>query len=182
MISESYYWKDDLLRQAEILRVIRRKRRLGERSLAKVERSLLLGFYSIRKLTEADKLSYATIDQKLAITSYSWLGKNITKMNLHRIDELYDLENGRSMELPLRVICNQLIHSYVFSFLFDASRRLDGIFVTSEQNRRKNLLLLPLDRAVELFETVGRDYPNNSITVFDPETSDYKTKSIMLVG
>jgi hypothetical protein len=128
MIEESHYWKDDLLKQAEVLRLLRRKRRLGERSLAKVEQTLFLGFYSIRKLIEADKLSCTVVDRQMPVTSFSWSGKRVTKLNLHRINELYNLENGRLTQKTLRAICNQFIHSYVFCCCFDASERLEGVF------------------------------------------------------
>lgn len=181
MIWESHYWKDDLLKQAEELRLLRSKRRLGERSLAKVEQTLLLGFYSIRKLTEADMLSCTTVDQQVEVTSFPWAGKPVTKLNCHRIDELYNLEDGQLAQKPLRAICNQFIHSYVFTPCFDASERLNGILVTSDRARMQSLFLVSVIRVIELFEQAGRDYPNSSRTVFDPKIGDYRTQSVMLL-
>ena len=57
MIWECSYWKEDLLRHTAALRK-RTQQRLGrDRSLAQLEQTVMIGFYSIRNLLEVKKLS-----------------------------------------------------------------------------------------------------------------------------
>ena len=57
MIAESYYWKRELLRVAARLRRRLTQRRWPEASFSVVEMDLMVGFYAIRKLAEAKKIS-----------------------------------------------------------------------------------------------------------------------------
>ena len=59
MIWESAYWKEELLRQAEDLKKRSTQTKWSERSLARLEKTIMIGFYSIRKLIEAKKVSDA---------------------------------------------------------------------------------------------------------------------------
>ena len=90
MIWESYYWKQDLLRQAKNL--IRRKsqHRWPEASLAKIEQMVMLGFYSVRKLIEASKISNDLIESPVSIIMYPSKNKSVTLLNWHKLDQLYD--------------------------------------------------------------------------------------------
>ena len=93
MIDESCYWKNDLLKEADALRDRKKQRRWPEVSFARLEQTIMLGFYSIRKLIEASKLSDSTIYEEIPITTYPWSGKTVTRMNWHKLDQLYDLDS-----------------------------------------------------------------------------------------
>jgi hypothetical protein len=56
MIYESHYWKDELQAIAKKLRRRRAQRRWSESSFANLEKEVMVGFYSVRKLYEASKL------------------------------------------------------------------------------------------------------------------------------
>jgi len=60
MIYESSYWKKPLLAAADFISAIR----IGEEeqgdNLARVEREILIGFYSVRKLLDTLKVSSST--------------------------------------------------------------------------------------------------------------------------
>ncbi|HEX9938589.1 MAG TPA: hypothetical protein VGB15_15735, partial [Longimicrobium sp.] len=78
MIWESSYWKEDLLKQAEALRKRTTQRRWPEISFARLEQAVMLGFYSIRKLVEARKLSDHVASSAIPVTTYPPTGKPIT--------------------------------------------------------------------------------------------------------
>jgi hypothetical protein len=65
MIWESHYWKKDLARLADCLRKRARQRQWSERSLAKMEKEVFIGFYSLRKLLEGKKLSGKVVNRGL---------------------------------------------------------------------------------------------------------------------
>jgi hypothetical protein len=57
VIEESLYWRLDLQRYARMIDAWRRKRLRRDIDWARVERSIMLGFFSIRRLLESYKLS-----------------------------------------------------------------------------------------------------------------------------
>lgn len=68
MIWGSHSWKEDLARLAGNLRKKAQQRRWPERSTAKLEKEVFMGFYAIRKLLEAKKLSESEINRLILAT------------------------------------------------------------------------------------------------------------------
>jgi hypothetical protein len=60
VINESHYWKAPLLRSAGWLEKLRVREDILDKTLARVERELLIGFYAIRKLLDTFKISETT--------------------------------------------------------------------------------------------------------------------------
>lgn len=114
MIWESCYWKDDLLKSTKWLneKVISR-RRPSERLRVEFEKCMFITAYQVRKLIEAKKVSNSLVDSTLPITKYVNV-KNVTLMNWHRLNELYNFEAPEDDNIPIKAVCNLLIHSYVF--------------------------------------------------------------------
>ena len=145
MIYESQFWKDDLIKQANFLRAKTKQRRWRKASSARLEQSIMLGFYSIRKLAESQKLSNAVINQKITATVYVWKGKPVTRINWIKIDELYDLKNPKTVRKDLLFFCHQFVHSYVFWEYFEEDTRfVEGVFVSSDRERHHNLYSLSI--------------------------------------
>lgn len=69
--------------------------------------------YQVRKLIEAKKVSNSLVDSTKPITKYASV-KNVTLMNWHWLDELYNLKDPEIDNLSIKDVCNQLIQSYVF--------------------------------------------------------------------
>ncbi len=180
MIWESQYWKDDLLKIAATLRKRTAQKRWPETSFARLEQSVMLGFYCIRKLHEAAKLSTATMAQQLSVTAFPWLGKNVTKLNWHRLNELYDFASGASKSQDLLFVCHQFVHSFIFTAVFDETDRLDAILFASDRQRHKSLFSISIGLVISAFEQVGSDYPNSAEYVLNPETGDYDVVATML--
>jgi hypothetical protein len=132
MIAESSYWKRDLLRQARYLRDRLNRKRWSEASLAKLERTLLLGFYAIRKLCETHKLSMSTIRHDIPVTSFKPKGSPVTVINWPQLDAHYDLAHPKRGTVNLLFIVNQFIHSYIFLPCYDDRGCVYGVFVSSD--------------------------------------------------
>jgi len=177
MIWESHFWKEDLLKKAAKLRVRKLQRRWPEASLAKLEQELMLGFYSIRKLHEADKLSTRTSQHLIKMIAYPWARKNVTKLNWHHVDRLYLFDKFTAEEHDLLFLCHQFVHSYVFIATFDDSANLEGILLASDRQRHKALLKITVDQIAVLFEKVGNDYPGSGTRTLNPKTGDYDVSS-----
>ncbi|MEX2317230.1 MAG: hypothetical protein WD669_08765 [Pirellulales bacterium] len=70
MINESYYWKNNLCKLATKLRKFSRRKKPGETLLAHFEQTIILGFYSVRKLAESQKLSDSVVAQQIELLAY----------------------------------------------------------------------------------------------------------------
>ena len=173
MIWESVFWKDDLLRRARELRRRKKQRRWPEASLACLEQLTMVGFYSVRKLIEAHKLSCTTVRREIPIHRYPPTGKPVTLLNWHKLEALYDLDRREPSSLALPLLCHQFVHSYVFTSIFGRVDNLKGFLLASDRQRTRALLEVDVDEVIRTFELVGRDYPADGRWILNPKTGDY---------
>jgi len=173
MIWESSFWKQDLLRLCTRLCKVREDLIWSERNTVRFEKDMFISFYSIRKLIEAKKLSRDVIAVRIAASSFPATGKEVTYMNWHKLDELYDFDRGRQESLKLEFLCNQLIHSYVFSPIFEDHGPLLGILLSSDRMRNKRLFEVSVDEIIRVLRAVGHDYPSAGQFTFNESTRDY---------
>ena len=175
MIYESHYWKDELQSIATKLRRRRAQRRWPESSFANLEKEVMLGFYSVRKLYEASKLSEATVDRQIPVSVFPSNGKTVHKLNWTYFREHYDLESPISESRNTLFLCHQFVHSYIFCPEFSEKKNLlDGIFFASDRQRHKSLLRISIEEIAMLFDNVGSDYPSSFIARFNPAKMDYE--------
>jgi hypothetical protein len=178
MIWDSSFWKDDLLILAQDLLRVTKRRKPSQRLLVNLEKKVFLAGYTIRKLMEAGKLSSETEALPVPVVSYRNLGKAVTIINWHRLDGLYDFKSGRPISLPLRVVCNQIIHSYVFMPGGDsATGPVNKIWFCSGRSRNRCLYELALSDLAEVLSVVGHDYPAQAVYVYDPAQKDYRVRA-----
>ena len=177
MIWESSYWKDDLLRRAKMLRVRTRQKRWPEASSAKVEQTLMMGFYTIRKLIEAKKLTDALVAKQIPVWEFPATGKPVHLYNWHHIDRLYALEKSKKTQIGVLDLCHQFVHSYIFMFSFDDKKQINGVFFSSDRKRSSRLCHMEIKAVIKLFEEVGRNYPSTSSQTWNAKTGDYAVKS-----
>lgn len=177
MIWESGYWKDDLLRRADVLARRTTQRRWPEASLARVEQDLLLGFYAVRKLIEASKLTDAVARQVVRLTVHPPTGKQVTNLNWHKLDVLFDLRQSVIEQRDLNYVCHQFVHSYVFMAVVGETGGLHGFFFASDRQRHAGLYYLSVGEVIRIFRQVGGDYPNSAQSTWDPKLGDYRVRS-----
>ena len=137
-----------------------------------MEREVVIGCYIIRKLIEAFKISDSKKD--LACESKRFPNrKPVNYLNWYRVDQLYDMEQGAKASIPLRTLCNQVIHSYVF-IAGEHEEEERGIFLASDHSRNQELIFVSLKEIVRLFRTTAQDYPNEIHRTLDPKTGKEK--------
>ncbi|MDH6165534.1 hypothetical protein M2282_000662 [Variovorax boronicumulans] len=173
MIHESHYWKDDLIKSAASLERRLKQQRWYDGTFADVEKKVMLGFYAIRKLTEAHKIDDKTSGQSLSVIVFPSAGKLVTRNNRHRWWELYDLEDPRKTKMQLLPVCHQFVHSYVFSCAFDEERVLESVLVSSDRERNRMLFGVPVGEVIRVFKSVGENYPNSYRSSFSEAKRDY---------
>jgi hypothetical protein len=112
------------------------------------------------------------------LIAYPWNGKkNVTKLNWHKLDELYDFDAAVTKHHHVLFLCHQFVHSFVFMAAFDERQRLDGIFLASDRQRHTALLRVSIDQIAVLFEQVGKDYPSTVNYSLNLKTGDYDVVS-----
>ncbi|MDP1946158.1 MAG: hypothetical protein Q8L77_01545 [Nitrospirota bacterium] len=156
-----------------------KQRRWPERSLAKLEKEVFIGFYGIRKLLEARKLSDRLSKKCVAAEAFRYTGaRQITIYNWNsKFADAYDFENSAKINMSLEFICNQVIHSYVFKEVFDEGGALAGIFISSDRKRNESLYYISLPELIKVFLSVGSDYPTHQRAIFDLKRGDYLIKN-----
>jgi hypothetical protein len=158
MIYESTPWKEELLKAAVRLKRKSTQKRWTARSSFVVERDIMVSAYAIRKLLEAHKLSDELQFLQVETIQYSLVGDVPDAWNRHEFYDSYDLESGVATHLPVRELCNQIIHSWVFILsATEAGNEFDGIFVCSDRARRSYLYFIAAKVLIRLFETIGSE-------------------------
>jgi len=173
MIWASSDWKKPLLKLSKKINKWK-ERSLSDKNLIDIEKTILMGFYSIRKLVDAHKLSNATQEMKINIFTYPNIN-NVTLMNWHKIHELYNLSEENIEQRRISFVYNQLIHSYVFMVDDNDDGGFSGIFFSSDTQRNKTLFKITADELIRIFNTVGSDYPSKSRLEFNEEKQDVET-------
>ena len=175
MIYQSEYWKDLLLKNAKFLRAMAKRERWTDALFAKLEQVIFLSFYALRKLNDCNVLSNSTIERQIIISAFKSKGKPVTKLNWHRIEQLYDFDEKEQLKISTIKLYNQFIHSYVFLPFFDSKGKfINGILFCSDKERNRRLYLIRMSQIIKLLEMAGRDYPNRVQYKFDPKISDYR--------
>ena len=101
-------------------------------------------------------------------------GKQIHLLNWDQIDRLYDLEDSNSVKINIISLCNQFIHSYVFVPELSESNRLKGFFIASDWQKDNSLYYIDVDVVINLFESVGNDYPYQSNYEYDIDKGNFQ--------
>ena len=172
MIWESCYWKGQLLNLVKEIEEWESTNDIDEAGFAKIERELMMGFYSVRKLVEAKKLSDSVAKEKLNCKSFPNI-KNVNLKNWHHINKLYDLKAGSDEKLDINFVFNQFIHSYVFIISENDSSSFEGVYFCSDRCRNKKLFYITSSEIKRIFTLVGKNYPWDSISRYSPKTKDY---------
>ncbi len=178
MIWESAYWKDDLLKIARRMSRRTNQQRWTERARVNVEKDVFLAFYIIRKLIEAKKLTTVVENLSIELNIFPTLGKAVHLSNWHKIDKLYNLCETIRQKRKLQFVCNQIVHSYVFSIATDEeSGGLAGVLFCSDKERNKYLYSLSAKTMIDVFEQIGNNDQRKIRMIYDDRYQDWKVWS-----
>ena len=158
MLYESSYWKEPLIDSAKLFDEYKSYAELDEQSLVRIEKDIFVGFYSIRKLLDTIKVTDELKTKKYTLQWHKHLGTDVTFINNHKIDELYDLGAPNKENRDLWFIASRLIHSYIFSICESENGGFLGVYFTSDSDKNKKLYYLSVDEIIAIFEEVGNNY------------------------
>lgn len=159
MITDSIPWKEELGRVADRLEKRQVQVRWTDRTSYLVERDVMVAAFSVRKLHEARKISDELVSKP--VTVWQCQARNQGPDIWTRVEPWahYDLENREAKSLSLINFCNQIIHSWNWMLSATETRphRFDGIFISSDFDRRKAVYFVSVDVLVNVFRAVDSD-------------------------
>jgi hypothetical protein len=170
---ESRYWKEELKRIAATVRRSKAPPRWSERAHCVVERDIMLGAFMVRRLMELHKVSSRSRNLVMEVFSCPTRRKNVTRMNHHRLEEMYDLANERCEAKKAVYVCNQLIHAYTSFVARDETRNWSDVYAVSDFDRNDCIWRIPILEIHRLFKEVGKDYSHTFRMVYNPKKRDY---------
>jgi hypothetical protein len=132
----------------------------------------MLGFYMIRKLLEAHKVSDSIAKRRLRLPLYPATGKRVTYRNTHRIEDLYDFSRSHSEIRTVAFICDQVIHSYIFVPCLAESVGWDGVIFASDRQKSRGVFYLHGRQVISLFKSVARNDPASIRWQMNPRTGE----------
>jgi hypothetical protein len=136
----------------------------------------MLGFYAVRKLNEAHKISDQIAERPIPAERFAWNGHPITFMSTHKFDRSYSLDSPEKCELSLNFLCNQFVHSFVFCPIADEEGGLIGIMVNSDRTRHESLYSVQLEPIISLFEEIAINDPSSMSMTLNPKTGDFDVR------
>lgn len=160
MIWESRYWKDALLKAASDLRRRRKQKRWSEASLARLEQRIMLGFYGVRKLRDARRIADRLRHRSVPLDEFPATGKPIDVLNRIDLDDIYQMGSPHTTKKPLEFVCNQIIHSYVFTPGFNEEGFLKVLFFASDRQKDSRMFRIEIAEIVSIFEEIGNNDPS----------------------
>ena len=160
MIWESSFWKEPLIHSASYLARVRMSERTRVQTLVRIEKEFFLGFYAIRKLIEARKVSDHLKTLPLDLSFYK-SRREVSLINWHHVGQNYSLTKELLEGRDLMFLCNQVIHS-IFFVTSEQNGRLNGFFIASDREFYHRCFFVRLAQVLTIFRSVGRNYPANS--------------------
>lgn len=158
MISDSLYWKDELLKLSQKVGLRLTQRRWNQRSLFAVEKEVFIGFYSIRKLIESKKVSSSASGKNYKVREFP---RN-SKFDISLVDDPskeFDFTKYKQIDISIADMCNQFIHSYYFLPVIPDGTALIGFFICSDYQRKKSIYFINVLDVIDIYKTVGKDFP-----------------------
>jgi hypothetical protein len=80
--------------------------------------------------------------------------------NIYEVNELFELDIETLEMHDVGFLCNQVIHSNIFTIIENVDGRIRGFFMASDNSHHKKVYYLSLRQLTDMFRTIGRDCPN----------------------
>lgn len=175
MVHESLEWKRELCEKGrQLLRYNTKENfdRSFNPTCFKMERAMLYSATIIRVLIESQKLSDDVDLYRITVFKNN-PAKHIDRLNRWLDEDEYDWDHTYSETVLGKNVCNWILHSYVFSFLFEENGTIIGFLVSSDYDRNKVLYTVKLDAWLNYVNFVITDDVVSLSAKFDEKRTDY---------
>jgi hypothetical protein len=114
----------------------------------------MLGFYSTRKLIESEWVDRQLKDEHVEAIAFPCRNLRMYHGSYHHVEERYDLTRPSRRTPPLKFVCNQIIHSFIFTPAF-LTNRLTALYFTSYE-KRDHVFRVDIDELVRILQKTAR--------------------------
>lgn len=174
MLYSVFNWKKDLKNKRELIiknNLIKVLNANFDSAYHKIESSIFISAFIIRKLIENDKLTTESDDFDFQIKYYKSIN-NVNKINRFDICCNYNLNKEYSKAVKGKEICNWIIHSYIFIPIFKKNI-LEGFYLSSDFDRNKILYKIELDRWLKFVDIIIEDKVLTKTMSYNIKKNDY---------
>lgn len=151
-------WREDLLKVAAAVERRSKVRRWTARTGFLVERDLMVGMFTIRRLIESAKTSSLLPRERVSLRMHPLQDRVPGIYDRWSYWEYYDMESKRQTELTVRELVTLFIHSFVLEFYPSSEHGSATVWVVSDRDRHKWLYSIPFATLVALFRRVGDEH------------------------
>lgn len=148
---------------------------LDDKAFIKLQKFTIYTSIIIRKLIEANKISYELLGENFSIISYKKNpNKKITNWNSFEIEEIYYLDSPQKMNISIKDLVDKIIHSFHFMPKYNwhkidilqpdedienwTNEGLEGFYFSSDKSKNKDLLFIAFEKYVEILKKITSDF------------------------
>ncbi|MEG0304189.1 MAG: hypothetical protein RR576_00585 [Oscillospiraceae bacterium] len=176
MINESYPWKQDLQRRKNLMlknNTAENFEKNNDGAYTIIEKTIFYSAFIIRKLIDCNsKLSDEADNYSLTVFAIDPL-KRVDSMHRWPEEDSHDWENEKEITILGKVLCNSLIHSYLFFTIFNDSSVIDSFCVSSDYDKNKVLYRVPLAEWIKYINFIVSDDIIRLDSRYSPKHADY---------
>jgi hypothetical protein len=155
---ESRFWRAELRADIGWLRQHQRYKRWTEKQQVLFERRLMIVAFQIRALLDRPKVDGKVRRARVPAQFYRKIGTEpVTLLNAIDFDAHFDLGKGNSITLPVREVCNQLIHHYAMFAIGRAGSGFELVVVFSDYKKNVGMYQVEVAQLIELFSLFAAD-------------------------
>ena len=167
---------EDEFEESEILDddTIEEYEEVYNKAFIKLQKFAIYTSIVIRKLIEANKISFELLGENFSIISYEKnLNEKITNWNSYEIDKIYYLHSPQKVNISIKDLVDKLIHSFHFMPKYtwektdislpdeDSENWLnngfEGFYFSSDKSKNKELLFISLEKYIAIIEKLNSD-------------------------
>lgn len=148
------YWLNELSKSALFLESLYRKPSWNEGLEFETEKAVFLGFYTIRKLKESKLLCSEISGFNTKLVSYP-IRADVKLADCDKWSEAYNLMQGNEQVLALEELCNQFIHSKIYSPFVPGGLGCMGFYFASDKEFKSHVYYVTLVKIVSVFLSVS---------------------------
>ncbi len=157
MTTASHPWKQTLEHQARALQELMGIHRLSDTTHVKLEETVVLGCYAIRRLINGFLLSESLRNQSVPMTAFPRRQQHTPTLGGEPLQSRYDLGAGQPVQHDPLFLCHQVLQNCAFEPWLEPEHRLTGVYVTSDHQRKIALYGVSLGTFRDLFLTISAE-------------------------
>ena len=177
MIYESYPWRKRLANIRKEIKKINTKENFesnDEETYSILEQDIFLSAFIVRKLIDCkSKVIDKLRDYTFTVNTYVPI-KKVDFFHRWPEDDCFNLEDSTEKHVNEKVICNSLIHSYIFGISQEyKDGPADGFFVSSDKDRNKILYFVRQDQYLDFLDIAVNSKVTNQEARYNNKEQDY---------